>query len=115
MRFLFSLFLGASVLALAFWAYQENYSTRERLSEVRRMQAEIGALQEQLNVLHAEWAYLSRPERLRELTELNYPALGLLPMTPDHFGRVDQVGYPPEEPALLPAALESDAPQGVSQ
>ncbi|OSP55000.1 hypothetical protein [Pseudoruegeria sp. SK021] len=95
MRLFFSFFLGAAVLALAFWAYQENYHTRETIAEQRRIQSEIGRLREQLSVLRAEWAYLNRPERLRELTSLNFETLQLLPMTPDHFGRLEQVAFPP--------------------
>ena len=59
MRVLLGLLLGATVLALAFWAYQENYRTREVVAEVRSVQAEIGRLQEQLNVLRAEWAHMA--------------------------------------------------------
>ena len=109
MRLFFSLFLGASVLALAFWAYQENYRTREAISGVRKIQGEIGRLQEQLSILRAEWAYLNRPERLRELAEINFDTLRLLPMTPEHFGRLDQVAYPPKEPEFLPAQADVEA------
>jgi hypothetical protein len=95
MRMLTGIIVGMAVLLLAFWAYQENYRTREALGEMRGLQREIGSLQEQLGVLRAEWAYLNRPARLRELAGLNFPELGLLPMTPEHFGRLDQVAYPP--------------------
>ena len=102
MRVLLGLVLGATVLALAFWAYQENYRTREVLAEVRGVQGEIGRLQEQLSVLRAEWAYLNRPDRLRDLTTLNFDRLGLLPMEPGQFVAADQVAYPaPEIPAII--------------
>lgn len=107
MRMLVSLILGASVLCLAFWAYQENYRTRQALADVRGMQSEIGRLGEHLRVLRAEWAYLNRPERLQELAELNFERLQLMPMAPEHFGRLDQVSYPrPPEP--LPALEEGE-------
>lgn len=84
------------VLALAFWAYRENYATQQVLSETHRLQREIGEAQVTLSVLRAEWAYLNRPDRLMELAEINFTRLGLLPLRPDQFGRVDEVAYPPD-------------------
>lgn len=89
------LFLGAiMVMALGFWSYQENYKTRDSISEVRKLHREIGASHERLGMLRAEWAYLNRPDRLRDLAELNYERLGLLPLMPDAFGDVDHIIYP---------------------
>ncbi|MEV8467732.1 cell division protein FtsL [Fluviibacterium sp. DFM31] len=102
MRLIFGLLLGVSVLGLAFWAYQENYRTRQALADNRALSREIGQLQEHLGVLKAEWAYLNRPERLRELSELNFERLRLLPMAPEHFGRLDQVAYPPRSVPIEP-------------
>lgn len=109
MRVIMGVLLGAMALGLAFWAYQENYRTRLALAEVRETQREIGRQQERLAVLRAEWAYLNRPERLRALAALNFDRLGLLPMSPDHFGRIDQVAFPPQAPTLSSADPE-DAP-----
>ena len=83
-----------AVFGLAFWAYQENYATQQALKETRKLRSEITEAQVRLNVLTAEWAYLNRPDRLRELAELNFDRLGLLPLRPDQFGAVDQVAYP---------------------
>lgn len=95
MRSFYFILSGLLVMALAFWAYQENYATQQVLRKVSRMQMRIGHQQEELAVLRAEWAYLNRPDRLRELADLNFSRLALLPLRPDQFGRVDQVAYPP--------------------
>ena len=89
-----------AVFGLAFWAYRENYATQQVLKETRTLQRQIGAAQVRLGVLRAEWAYLNRPDRLRELAELNFNSLGLLPLRPNQFGRVDEVAYP--QVPLLP-------------
>lgn len=90
-----------AVMTLAFWAYTENYATQAALKDVRRLHGQIGAAHERLTVLNAEWAYLNRPERLRELADLNYERLGLVPLMPDHFGAVEQITYP-----LVPDPIE---------
>jgi hypothetical protein len=92
-----SLLFVLSVLAVigsGYWAYRENYQTQDALDEVASLQARIGAQRERLAILRAEWAYLNRPDRLRDLAQLNFDKLGLLPLRPDQFGRVDQVAYP---------------------
>lgn len=82
------------VLGLAFWAYHVNYATQDREQELRALNAEIADLQEGLSVLRAEWAYLNRPDRLRELAAINFDRLGLLPLEAAQFGAADQVAYP---------------------
>lgn len=94
MRSLISVLSTIFVMALAYWAYQENYRTQQALNEIRSLQRAIGENRENLGVLRAEWAYLNRPDRLRELVLLNYDKLELLPLTSDRFGQVDQVAYP---------------------
>ena len=97
MRLLLYIVPGIALIALAFWAYSENYETQKSLQNVRDLQRQIGAEHATLAILKAEWAYLNRPERLRDLANMNFSALGLLPLMPHHFAGVDQVGYPPED------------------
>ena len=94
MRSMFYILSALAVMGLAFWAYKENYKTQQALRDVESLQHEIGGLREQIGVLRAEWAYLNRPDNLRELAGINFDRLGLLPLTPEHFGRIDQIGFP---------------------
>ena len=111
MKALLHILAALAMLGLGFWAYQENYKTQRALREVRTLHAEIGAAHSRLNVLNAEWAYLNRPDRLRDLAAINFERLGLLPLMPEAFDRVDNVAYPPT--LLLPptgaAILAADA------
>ena len=86
--------LALAVMALGFWAYRENYATQASLREVRGLEAEIAATRARLDRLEAEWAYLNRPDRLRDLAELNFERLELLPLRPEAFASVDQVAMP---------------------
>ncbi len=79
------------VIGLAWRAYHENYQTQQALRDVSALQLEIAGLREELSVLNAEWAYLNRPDRLRDLAEINFPRLGLLPLQAHQFGRIDQI------------------------
>jgi hypothetical protein len=97
-----------SIIGLAFWAYRENHLTQLSMSEVSRLDREIAALHEAISVQRAEWAYLNRPQRLRELAELNFERLGLQSMAPEQFGDIDQIAYPERvvEPVLQASAEE---------
>ncbi|MCZ8151809.1 MAG: cell division protein FtsL [Rhodobacteraceae bacterium] len=103
------------VMGLAFWAYRENYATQAALREMTQLQNEIASLREALTLQRAEWAYLNRPERLRELATLNFDRLGLLPLEPVQFGAAAQVSYP--APTILPGMEgfpDIDAPVAVT-
>ena len=94
MRTLFYLVCSAFVIGLAYWAYKENYKTQAALREVKELQQQIAQEKETIAVLNAEWAYLNRPDRLRELVDLNFPDLKLIPLLPSHFGDSEMVAYP---------------------
>jgi len=95
-----------SVIGLAFWAYQENYKTQGAIREVRGLNARIGAAHARIRVLNAEWAYLNRPDRLRDLAELNFDRLELIPLAPGDFNSIDRVIYP--YPEIVPLGVITD-------
>ena len=109
MRSVFTIVTAVLVMVLAVWAYRQNYETQASLREVRDLRIEIADLRERASVLRAEWAYLNRPERLADLADMNFDALGLLPLRPDHFGHIDQITYPiePLPPITIPVDVMS--------
>ena len=113
MRTILHTFTAVAVIALAFWAYRENYATQQALGEADKLHRSIQAAHARLAVLRAEWAYQNRPDRLRDLAEINFERLGLLPLLPDQFGRVDEVSYP--RPALLPITNPVDVSSAAEE
>lgn len=104
------------VMGLAFWAYRENYRTQAAIADMRQIQREIGGLREDLGVLRAEWAYLNRPDRLRELVDLNFDRLQLIPREAGQVMDLGHIDYPkppppPEAAPPDPQAAEADPPQ----
>lgn len=113
MRSILYAFTVFSVIAIAFWAYRENYTTKAALDQTEDIQLEIGQARQRLAVLRAEWAYLNRPDRLRDLADINYERLQLLPLRPDQFGRIEQVSYPPLGSADLDGIVEVSNQEGA--
>jgi hypothetical protein len=95
MRTILYAFSILAVIILGFWAYNEGYKTRATEQAVTLLKSEIGKRHEEMAVLRAEWAYLNRPERLRELAEMNFEKLGLMPLSAEHYGLIEQISFPP--------------------
>lgn len=106
MRAVLVVFAAFAVMGLAIWAYQTSQATQEARAEWRALRSEIRSLSEALAVQRAEWAYLNSPHRLRQLAEINFPRLGLLPMEGVQFGQIDEVPYP----MLLAAPVTETTP-----
>ena len=110
MRSILYLIVAMVVMSLAFWAYRENYRTQDALNEMEGVQREIAGLREQLVVLRAEWAYLNRPARLRELVALNADKLNLKPINSGQFVDSAKIDYPPPPVKYPPRRPENFVP-----
>lgn len=93
------------MLGAGFWAYRENYATKEALRRVDSLASDINRLTESIAVQRAEWAYLNRPDRLAELASANFDRLGLLPMLPEQFA----------ETRLLPVPMPDLQLDGITE
>jgi hypothetical protein len=94
MRILILLVCCAITISAAYWAYSENYKTQATLKRISHLQSQIAEEREAISILNAEWAYLNRPERLRDLVDLNFNDLLLVPLSSDHFGEAETIAYP---------------------
>tara|TARA_B100000963_G_C22385473_1_gene562051 strand:- start:120 stop:488 length:369 start_codon:yes stop_codon:yes gene_type:complete len=99
----------ASLVSLAFWAYQENIKTKSAIAHTEKLQKEIGIARARLSMLRAEWAYLNRPDRLTELVDLNFARLQLVPLRASNFSEINEINFldDPDLPEIvsLPVSL----------
>lgn len=106
-------FAIAAIIVVATWAYRVNYDVQDALRQVAVLRGEIAREREALAVQRAEWAYLNRPERLRELADLNFTTLQLMPLLPQHFALPESAAYPLSPEAItIEQAIASVAPDG---
>lgn len=95
----------ALVVVTAFWSYRMTYGTQDALDEAAELRREIARERESIAVLSVEWAWLTSPERLAALAKEHDLALGLLPMAPERFARIDEIAEPPVDDGLEPVDL----------
>ncbi|MCZ4350961.1 cell division protein FtsL [Roseovarius aestuarii] len=97
MRSLFYVLSALAVIGLAYWAYHENYQTQASIGHAESLESDIAQARQRLRVLNAEWAYQNRPDRLRQLADMNFDRLQLAPIQVDQFSPIDQVPLPPTQ------------------
>lgn len=73
------------IAALAIGIYLVKYTVQDVQREVAGLKRELKTEKESLHLLNAEWAYLNRPERLRQLADRH------LDLVPLDSRQIDQV------------------------
>ncbi len=81
----------AVVGAMATGLFQLKYAVQAREDEFARLNRELIASEQAVHVLHAEWSYLNRPDRIAGLAQ-RY--LELAPMTPAQIASVGMLPPP---------------------
>ena len=110
----------AALVASAIYAYSIKYQTILRAETVTRLKTEIKTEQDAIGILRADWANLTRPERVQALAEKLLPLQPLkldqivrLDALPDKAQRGDAIGRKLEDLGLSePTATPSDAVTG---
>jgi cell division protein FtsL len=79
LRFL-NIAMIVALVGSAVYAYSIKYQTSYRAEQIAKTKLEIKAEHDAISVLRAEWSFLTRPERIQQLSE-RY--LDLQPLTLD--------------------------------
>lgn len=102
--------IGAAVAGAAL--YSIAYEVEQMETELARLERDIRREGESIHTLHAEWAYLARPERIAELSERYLPDMRTL--TARQIARIDDLAFEtlgdgrdalPAEDVATPASL----------
>ena len=88
-----------ALLGSAGYAYSIKYQTLYQSEQIAKMKREIQSARDGLGMQRAEWAFLTRPERLQSLADkyldLQQAAVaqvGSVASIPDRADRVDTIG-----------------------
>jgi hypothetical protein len=83
----FDLLLIGAMAAAATVTYQIKHHTDNKLEEVRRLEAEIKLEKDTIDLLKADWALLTQPNRLERLLKVYGAELQLEPTQPEQLAR----------------------------
>lgn len=73
----FDMILVAIMICAAGITYKVKYDAQKRIGEVHRIERQIVAEKNTINLLHAEWAMMIEPERMQALVTRYQDQLGL--------------------------------------
>jgi hypothetical protein len=90
----FDLVLIGVMTAMAVVTYSIKHRADEKLTEVRRLESEIKLERDTIDLLKADWALLTQPNRLQPLAKVYDAELGLVPTD------TTQLAMPKELPML---------------
>ena len=106
-RYINALLVFLMVLSAAA-VYDMKYEAEIAADNIKQKQAEIAQAREDISLLKAEWALLTRPARMRDLVERHQDILNLTPLSSNHIGTLADI---PEKPVMPPleAPIERSA------
>lgn len=96
---------GLVVAVLAVAVYRAKLGAEETENRIETLQAEAKKVTEEISVLKAEEAYLTRPERIGPIAR---ERLGLLPASPDQFTAPEALARRLGEERLTLPATEAE-------
>ncbi len=82
-----------AALVAALVAFSQQHHARELRNELGRLEADLAERRENVRVLEAEWSYLSRPERIKDLAGRHLA--DLVPVSVYQLSRVSGIPLAP--------------------
>jgi hypothetical protein len=88
----------AVIVASAAFTYKTKHEAENRLSEIRRIEAQIRFEEDTIDVLKADWSLLTQPARLERLVKTYEGELGLKTVEATQIVRLSEL---PERPLSI--------------
>ena len=106
----FDLILVGAMLTAATVTYKIKHDTDNKAEEVRRLEAEIKLERDTIDLLKADRALLTQPNRLERLVQAYHEELKLEPTAPTQLARPVELPMPKSEtPEAILAAEQAEA------
>jgi hypothetical protein len=83
--------LIAIMVGAAGLTFKVKHDAELKLEEVRRLEAEIRMEKDTIDVLRADWSFLTQPGRLQKLVKTYEAELELKPVEPDQVSSMDRI------------------------
>jgi cell division protein FtsL len=96
------------VALVGFAMFKVKYQVQALDDQLAQVHKEIARDRDAVHVLHAEWSFLSQPQRL---AELNRKFLNLKPITAGQIERMPQLAELPLRGSTPPAAMPRRKPE----
>jgi hypothetical protein len=103
-RYINALLVFLMVLSAAA-VYDMKYEAEIAAENINKKQAEIIQAREDISLLKAEWALLTRPARMNDLLARHQDILNLTPMSSNHIGTLADI---PAKPVAPPVGLPTE-------
>jgi hypothetical protein len=89
--------LIAVMVSAAAFTYKTKHDAEDRLSAVRKIEAQIRFEEDSIDLLKADWSLLTQPSRLQKLSEVYAGELQLRPVEPHQYIGLDEMPSKPVE------------------
>jgi cell division protein FtsL len=98
------LFAIAALIGSAGYVYRIKYQTILESEEIVKLKHQINRTHDEINVLHAEYEHLARPDRIQELAD---KLIGMQPLALNQIARADEIPDKNTQADSLGRKLES--------
>jgi hypothetical protein len=90
------LIMIAAMIGVVTYTYTVKNNTKHSAAELAKLQRQVAAELNAIDVLHADWSVLTSPARIQDLVAVHSGQLGLEPLQPKRFVALSDIPMRPE-------------------